>query len=286
MGREDFLVSPSNADAVAWIDKWPDWPGPALVLVGPAGCGKTHLGQVWREQSGASEFDPSDDRGIAEPGGSVFVDTPEDEAADEQIFHLYNAASAAGNRLLIATRTSPAQWENRLPDLKSRLAAAPNIRIHGPDETLIAAVMVKMFADQQLDVGADVLSYLVNRMERSFEAARMLVERMNDASLAAKRGITIPWCIRRRPQSVVKTDPVQMRWPMYFFHRAPRSPSAISQNRIQSTNSVLVPISVTHTSVLVSARPGSSCGTCLPVPQMTIFARPKAVIALIIPTDR
>ena len=53
MGREDFLVSPSNADAVAWIDRWPDWPGPALVIVGPPGSGKTHLGQVWRQQAGA-----------------------------------------------------------------------------------------------------------------------------------------------------------------------------------------------------------------------------------------
>ena len=79
-----------------------------------------------------------------------------------------------------------------MPDLKSRLGAAPNIRIHAPDETLIAAVMVKMFADQQMDVGADVLAYLVNRMDRSFEAARVLVTRLNNASLAAKRGITVP----------------------------------------------------------------------------------------------
>ena len=57
MGREDFLVSPSNADAVAWIDRWPDWPGPALVIVGPPGSGKTHLGQVWRQPAGAVPFD-------------------------------------------------------------------------------------------------------------------------------------------------------------------------------------------------------------------------------------
>ena len=192
MGREDFLVSPSNADAVAWIDKWPDWPGPALVLVGPAGCGKTHLGHVWRMRADAGIFDPDAADNVAELSGAVFVDAPEDPRHDEQIFHLFNAAAAAGTQLLVATQTPPARWENRLPDLKSRLGAAPNIRIHPPDEPLIAAVMVKMFADQQLDVGADVLNFLLNRMDRSFEAARVLVDMLNNASLAKRRGITIP----------------------------------------------------------------------------------------------
>ena len=86
----------------------------------------------------------------------------------------------------------PAQWDGRLPDLKSRLAAAPNIVIQAPDTPLIAAVMVKMFADEQMDVGADVLEYMVNRMERSFGAARSLVRQLNNASLATRRGITIP----------------------------------------------------------------------------------------------
>ena len=192
MGREDFLVSPSNADAVAWIDRWPDWPAPALVLAGPPGCGKTHLGHVWRNRSGAAMFD-LDARDILDlPEGPVFVDAPDDHGADEAMFHLFNRAVAAGSHLLVATRTPPARWEGRLPDLRSRLSAAPNIRIHAPDETLIAAVMLKMFADQQMDVGAEVLTYIINRMDRSCEAARILVARLNNASLATRRGITIP----------------------------------------------------------------------------------------------
>lgn len=191
MAREDYLVSPSNADAVAWIDRWPDWPGPALVLVGPPGSGKTHLGHVWRHQAGAAAFDAAE-TATDQAAGPVFVDDADDAANDEQMFHLYNAAAAAGSSVLFATRTPPAQWHNRLPDLKSRLAAAPNIKIQPPDSPLIAAVMVKMFADEQMDVGADVLDYLINRMERSFDAARTLVGKLNRASLATRRGITIP----------------------------------------------------------------------------------------------
>jgi len=191
MGREDFLVSPSNADAVAWIDRWPDWPGPALVIVGPPGSGKTHLGHVWRQQAGARPYDPSLPA-TEQVNAPVFVDDADRGDQDEELFHLFNAAKTAGVSVLFVSRTSPAQWEGRLPDLKSRLAAAPNIQIQAPDTPLITAVMVKMFADEQMDVGAEVLDYLVNRMERSFEAARTLVMKLNNASLATRRGITIP----------------------------------------------------------------------------------------------
>lgn len=191
MAREDFLVSPSNADAVAWIDRWPDWPGPALVLVGAPGCGKTHLGHVWRHQAKATAFDPALPA-TEQATRPVFIDDSDRAENDEALFHLYNAAAEAGGSLLFATRTPPVQWEGRLPDLKSRLAAAPNIQIQPPDSPLIAAVMLKMFADEQMDVGAEVLDYLVNRMERSFDAARSLVGKLNNASLAARRGITIP----------------------------------------------------------------------------------------------
>lgn len=192
MGREDFLVSPSNAEAVAWIDRWPDWPGHALVLTGPPGSGKTHLGEVWQGLAGARPYNAGLLTDADSLDAPVFVDDADIPGRDEELFHLFNAARAAGSFVLFASRTPPARWEDRLPDLRSRLAAAQNTRIQPPDETLIAAVLMKMFADQQMDVGADVLDFLVNRMERSFEAARTLAERLNQASLATQRGITIP----------------------------------------------------------------------------------------------
>ena len=43
LSEGDFLVAPCNAEAHAWLERWPRWPGPASVIFGPAQCGKTHL---------------------------------------------------------------------------------------------------------------------------------------------------------------------------------------------------------------------------------------------------
>ncbi len=188
MGREDFLVSPSNAEAVRWIDLWPDWPGPAVVLVGPPGSGKTHLAQVWRARTGAEVFAGE----IGAPGPAVLVDDVDRRTDDEALFHLYNALNSAGGHILFTADVPPARWAGRLRDLVSRLSAAPNVRIQAPDEPLIAAVMAKMFSDRQLSVAPEVLSFLVTRMERSFAEARSLVAALDAASLSAKRAVTLP----------------------------------------------------------------------------------------------
>ncbi|MFV0473788.1 MAG: chromosomal replication initiator DnaA, partial [Pikeienuella sp.] len=46
-GRAAFHVSASNANAVALIDGWRNWPNRVLSLTGPEGAGKTHLAHVW-----------------------------------------------------------------------------------------------------------------------------------------------------------------------------------------------------------------------------------------------
>ena len=52
-GAEDFLVSPSNEAAYALIERWPDWPSPSLILIGPPGAGKSHLAAIWAERARA-----------------------------------------------------------------------------------------------------------------------------------------------------------------------------------------------------------------------------------------
>lgn len=189
LGREDFLVAPCNADAVAWIDLWPDWPGPALVLCGPPASGKTHLAAVWRSRAGAAVLDPA---AIADPGAPhVLLEETPSVADEEALLHLYNRIAGQGGSLLFTAEAPPSRWPTRLADLASRFRAAPVAAIGRPDDALLGALLVKMFADRQLAVTPDVVAFLLPRMERSFAAARALVQRLDAAALSQHRTVTV-----------------------------------------------------------------------------------------------
>lgn len=200
-GRDDFLVAPSNEDAVAWIDRWPDWPAPCLIIYGPPASGKSHLAAVWQEKSSAltipvSTFpDESADEHAAQ-GEHLAIGHFDpwigDRAAETVLFHLYNMFKEQGRSFLLTLRRAPHHMEFSLPDLASRLRAAPAAAIHPPDDVLLRAVLCKLFADRQLKVSEDVLTYILPRMERSFDAARSLVAAADRLALAEKKAISIP----------------------------------------------------------------------------------------------
>ncbi len=199
LGADDFLVAPPNADAVAWIDRWRTWAHPALVLHGPPGCGKTHLGHVFLSLTGgvavaAGELAANDPPRLADAPGVLVEDADRigGAAAERALFHLHNLIAEARGRLLLTARAPPARWTIGLPDLASRMRAAPAVAIAPPDEALIGAVLVKQFADRQVRVDPAVIAFLVARMERSFDAARRLADALDRAALSEGRAITVP----------------------------------------------------------------------------------------------
>ncbi|MBL8645198.1 MAG: DNA replication protein [Rhodospirillaceae bacterium] len=197
LGREDFFVAPGNTDAVTWIDRWPDWPRPVLALFGPAGCGKSHLAQVFAARSGARVIAAHDVRtedvgDLVRAVKSVVVEDGDRGVNETALFHLYNALTEAGGWLLLTGRDAPARWNVALPDLRSRLAAVHAARIEAPDDGMIQAVLVKLFADRQITVGPEVIAYLLRNMDRTFAAARAIVDMADRESLAGQRSVTVP----------------------------------------------------------------------------------------------
>lgn len=202
MGREDFLIAPGNQDAVAWIDLWPEWPAPALVLYGPIASGKSHLGAVWCDQSGAlkiaaNELDEKNMRDIAARATHLMIDDADmligDVGREKALFHLYNLFREEKRTLLLTMLDAPVRRAFALPDLASRLRAAPCVAIREPDDALLAAILVKLFSDRQLRVSSEVISYILPRIERSFDAARRLVQKLDEAALSSKSDLTIPF---------------------------------------------------------------------------------------------
>jgi chromosomal replication initiation ATPase DnaA len=188
LGREDFLVTDSNAKAVALVDAWPNWPASAMVLAGPAGSGKTHLTEIWCQTAGAarvaaSAVTESEVPSLLDQGALVIDDAPGEVPDERALFHLFNLARERRASVLIAAREPPAQWHVSIPDLRSRLLAMPVIAIDLPDDALLRGVLLKLFADRQIQADEALLDYLVRRMPRSFGAARSIVAELDRKSL-------------------------------------------------------------------------------------------------------
>ena len=196
LGREDFLVAASNQDAVAFLDLWPDWPARGLVVYGPEACGKTHLAQVWRARSGAVEIAPDtlsrEAPSLLGDARHAVVEGLAPGIHERGLLHLYNYLTGQGGTLLLTAATPPVRWAVELPDLRSRLLALPAVAVGAPDEALIEAVMIKQFADRQVRVAPDVVTFLVPRLERSLATVRRVVTALDAAALAERRAITVP----------------------------------------------------------------------------------------------
>ena len=194
--RADFFPSPANAAGWQAIGHWQDWPGGRMLLVGPAGSGKSHLAHIWAEETGATLVAANGLAGIDPTllAPCAVVEDAEETAGrpelEEALFHLHNRIINAGGRLLVTADRPPRDWGLGLPDLLSRMQAFPIARLEPPDDALLSAVLVKLFADRQITVPANLIPYLASRMERSIAAARQLVAALDARALAEGRPIT------------------------------------------------------------------------------------------------
>jgi chromosomal replication initiation ATPase DnaA len=195
LGRDDFLVTASNEAAVAAIERWPDWPNPVLVLCGPPASGKSHLGAVWQMMSGAARIDAMKLMRDAIPdllsSGALLIEDAPSAALDEKaLFHAINMAREIKGSILITAKEPPTAWQIALPDLASRLKAAGLTQLKTPDDELLRGLIVKQFADRQISVDERIVSYMLARMERSFEALRTLVAEIDRRALSEKAPVT------------------------------------------------------------------------------------------------
>jgi chromosomal replication initiation ATPase DnaA len=198
-GREDFMVTAANGTALALIDSWPDWPDSRLALIGPAGCGKSHLAAIWAEASGARSLYATDLAADDAPDlatGPLVIEDADRGVDETALFHLMNACAAGGRGLLLTGRRPPSDWSVALPDLASRLAAVTPAAIGDPDDALLSVVLLKLFADRQLRVKPALIGWLLPRMERSFAAADRMVDRLDRAAL--ERGSEVNVALARQ----------------------------------------------------------------------------------------
>ncbi|WP_374599973.1 chromosomal replication initiator DnaA [Brevundimonas sp.] len=180
-GAEGFVMSDCNRAAVEAVADWPNLIGGVMAICGPAGCGKSRLGQIWAERVGAVAIHGGE-AAVIDPmeleGRPVLLDRAID-ADDETLFHLINLAQAPGGAMLMLSRPAPSAWDATLPDLRSRLNAVISIPMEAPDDLVLAAMLEARFAERGIRPPKDVIPYLVRRIDRSAEAAATIVERLD-----------------------------------------------------------------------------------------------------------
>ena len=205
LGREDFMVNKSNAEAVSMINLWPDWPFFALCIYGPQGSGKTHLANIFAQHVykitnhpykipsiEASEINMDSPHRLFEQSRCLIVENIRENINQEAMFHLYNLYRNEGGNILFTAQIPLARMNFSLKDLQSRLNIIPAVELKAPDDELLSTILIKLFSDRQMTISPEILSYIINNMQRSNAYAIKLIAEIDNICLARKRAISIP----------------------------------------------------------------------------------------------
>lgn len=201
-----FIIAQPNRVAAMLIDNWQEWPNRAALIIGPPGCGKSSLGRAFATHLGGQVIGTAQELGaqMAGPLGQaatcLVIDdlhlllgpTGPSTTNEEGLFHLLNRAQFDGLHLLLLSGQSPADLRVALPDLASRIAVLPSARIEQPDDELLAALFIKGLRQAGLAVPPAVLSYAVERMDRSYAGVAQLIPVLDQLALENRRELTKP----------------------------------------------------------------------------------------------
>jgi chromosomal replication initiation ATPase DnaA len=177
-GDARFIVSDANREAFDHFRKWSIWPVKATILTGPRRSGRTLLARSFVERVGGRLFDEAEGRD------------------EEELFHAWNQAQDTGRPLVMIADEVPPAWAPRLPDLKTRLAVTPVVRIHHPDDALFSALIQLLFADRGLHIPAEALRFMTDRLHRDYWTAERAVEAVDRFAISERSRLTLP-TIRR-----------------------------------------------------------------------------------------
>jgi chromosomal replication initiation ATPase DnaA len=154
------------------------WPVKSTIVTGPRRSGRTLLARSFVERVGGRLFDEAEERD------------------EEELFHAWNQAQDSGLPLILIADEAPPAWQPSLPDLKTRLAVTPVVRIGHPDDALFAALIQLHFADRGLHIPADALRFMTDRLHRDYWTAERAVEIIDRFAISERARLSLP-TIRR-----------------------------------------------------------------------------------------
>lgn len=121
---------------------------------------------------------------------NVVLNIPEWE---EALFHCYNRARETKTKLIIAGNAPAAQLKCQLPDLQSRLTWGLSFDIKGLNEEQMLLALQMRAHYRGIQLSREVAQFLLKRFPRNMSSLFELLEKLDKASMQAKRRITIPF---------------------------------------------------------------------------------------------
>ena len=172
--ERDYIVSDANEPLIRHLEHWSLWPVMATIITGPRKSGRSLLGRIFAAKSGGELIDDAETRD------------------EEAIFHAWNRAQERRRPLILIADAAPPAWRVRLPDLRSRLAATPSMRIEEPDDMLAGALIEKLCHARGLAAPPELVRYLVPRIERSYLGVTRTIDALDELAFERRQRLTIP----------------------------------------------------------------------------------------------
>ncbi|MES9992128.1 MAG: DnaA regulatory inactivator Hda [Candidatus Thiodiazotropha sp.] len=182
---------------------------PFIYLWGVSGSGKSHLlqascHQVQQEQDQAAYLPFKSEHGLEpamleglEAFSLVCLDDLEVAAGKRDwelaIFNLYNQIREAGSRLIVTSDRPPAKLALKLADLTSRLSWGPCYQLFPLNDEERLELLIRNAERRGMTMSVEIANFLLQRAPRDIHTLTLLIERLDQASLAAQRRLTIPF---------------------------------------------------------------------------------------------
>ena len=199
LDREDFMVNECNQEAIQFIDNFYQRKMKSGVLIGPKGSGKSHLVNVFcknfeKEKWIISEKKEKDIYKVFQENNVVIIEDIDLIASlDEEkyLFHSINLSKELNKILLLTSGLDLSKINIKTPDLRSRLDSIQSVKILEPNDDLMNILILKLFHDRQILIKPNIISYLMQRVERSYLGISEIVDLIDNVSLSKKKSISI-----------------------------------------------------------------------------------------------
>jgi chromosomal replication initiation ATPase DnaA len=185
--KEDFYVSPSNAEAYDFINNWPKWIKRIINIFGPSGSGKSHLISILKNKTSFIEVNSNklNEKLILDfkMKEALIIENLDQKISEELLFSLWNIA-LQDNKYFIITSIEPINlYKFKLKDLVSRVNSCLSIGINLPSDDLISVILSKNFSDKQIMVEKKHIDYIIKRIDRSYEKISHFILTLDKYSL-------------------------------------------------------------------------------------------------------